>query len=106
MVPTFVNTMITTITLIGCTSRGQIRAVTSLFALSQSQTRQFYSSSRRWSASDASTVIDTMHDNDRNIRKEALHLRLQQLGVDADALADAAFRAAASTGVYEFYECT
>ena len=99
MVSTFINTMVTTMTMIGCTSRCQIRAVTSFALSSQSQTRQFRSS-RRWSAPNDSTVTDTMHDNGRHIRREALHLRLQQLGVDADALADAAFRAAATTGVF------
>ena len=34
----------------------------------------------------------------RENRKLALHLRLQQLGVDGDALAEAAFRSVATTG--------
>eukprot|EP00804_Cyclotella_cryptica_P027512 CCRYP_007480-RB/>CCRYP_007480-RB protein AED:0.04 eAED:0.04 QI:331/0.75/0.8/1/0.25/0/5/1841/382 len=40
-------------------------------------------------------------DESRENRKHALHLRLQQLGIDADALADAAFRSVATTDGFD-----
>jgi tRNA G18 (ribose-2'-O)-methylase SpoU len=40
-------------------------------------------------------------DDGRERRKQALHVRLQQLGVDVDALSDAAFRSVATTDGFD-----
>ncbi|KAL7514014.1 hypothetical protein ACHAXN_011253 [Cyclotella atomus] len=77
------------------------------------QPRQFhFTSACRWShnSNDAGSPAssDTLPsfkqsapDDGREQRKAALHSRLQQLGVDVDALSDAAFRSAATTDGFD-----
>ena len=43
---------------------------------------------------------NNIQDDTYQIREESLHFYLRQLGIDADALADAAFRSVATTGDY------
>ena len=44
-------------------------------------------------------------DSSRDIRRKRLHYHLKELGVDAEAIADAAFRSVTTTGNYGLLNC-
>lgn len=48
---------------------------------------------------------DSKDDGDaqREIRRDRLHFHLQEIGIDADSLEDAAFRSVATTGNYNYF---
>jgi hypothetical protein len=54
--------------------------------------------SREGTSTDDFITLASEEDKSREIRKQALHLRLHQLGIDADELADAALRSVSTTG--------
>lgn len=73
--------------------------------------RRFHFSACRWSHSNdagsaassdtLSSLQQSTADEGREQRKAVLHSRLQQLGVDVDALSDAAFRSVATTDGFD-----
>ena len=89
----------------GNLSRGPTQAATSFTSLS-SKLRRFPNSFRLshniiGADSSSSDTRNELNDNGRGCRKEALHLQLEKLGVDANALADAAFRSISTTDGFD-----